>query len=488
MSKLHDPRITGELTRVDSLGVPGFLASVLAYETFAASVDAVVKFAGYFNTRAKQSVLELFAKNMIDAASPMNTLLNPVVLRKAVETGGQSLRDGFGNFVSDVSLRGGVPLLADDSFQVGLNLAMMPGDVVLSCDLFDLIRYRPTTKLVHEVPLLVVPPPIGRWYIMDLTAETSYIKFMVGSGHEVYAINWCNPDAEMDQASFEGYILRGVVAALNAVPAPKVNVAGVCLGGTMAAIATALDNQGDDEGKINTLSNIVTLTDFGGDIGPMGAMITAKALDKLSAKNSKAGIVTAKKMKDAFAALNVRDLILVPMVQQWLLGEKPRPSALLSWNADGTNLFSTMHTQYLRACYLENRFAHSEFEVGEKFVGIGDITVDTFWVGGESDHIVYWNKAFEGASQTSGERCLVLSSRGHLGAIIDPPSDRASFLVGPSTFTDAASWKAAAEKVKGSWWEYHVEWLQSRSGRLVLPSVPAEILYAVPSKRLSVVA
>ncbi len=486
MPKSHDPRIAAELARPGSLAMPGFLAMVAAYEALAAGIDGGVKLAGHFNSPDKQSVLRLYADMAITAASPWNTFIgNPAAQREAFRTSGGSLINGLVNFWTDARHHNGFPLLSDGSFEVGVNSGDTPGDVVFSNGLIELILYRPTTKKVRAVPLLAVPPPIGKLPIMDLTKGKSWIQFMVNSGYSVYAISWVNPDNSMGDMSFEDYILKGVVAALEAIPDPKVNVAALCLGGTMAAITAAL------KGKVNTASFFVTYTDFSGNTGPMGAMITDKALGKMSAKNPYNEVVTAKQMRDAFRALNMLELFWGPAVQQWLLGQKPGPSALLDWNADGTNLFAKMHLQYLRACYLDNLFAKRKLVIGGQTIGISDIDVDTYWVGGELDHIVKWGSCFFGASQTSGDRRLVLAPRGHLGSIVDPPSDRASYLVGPSTYTDDASWKANAVKVSGSsWWADHANWLEPRSGPLVDAPIldPADILYAAPGKNVLVKA
>ncbi len=458
------------MAKGEGLQPQGTLLDAIAtavYRIFGATTKVAVDAVTHAEPLAQRTLHRLLGEIFVEYLDPHNTLWgNPEARETAVRSGGSSLMAGVQNFVTDLVHNDGYPALTDLSqFKVGETLAATPGTVVYRNELVELIHYTPVTESVAEAPLLIVPPPINKYYILDLAPSRSLVEKAVASGQSVYMISWVNPRKEQKDVEFiNGYVLNGVMAAMDFIDRP-VALAGLCLGGTLASMAAAYDGA-THSNRVKSLSLIVTLTDFSLDTGVMGAMIDQQLVDTVYARTQQRGVLTEKEMGNGWVGMRFRELFSIPAQRRWLLGEQPPAVDLLAWNADGTRLPSAMHREYLQSCYIDNLFARGELLVNGMAVGIRDITVPVYAVAGETDHIVPWQSSFKGISQSARSRRLVLVPRGHIGAIVSVGS-RASFLVGPDVYVD--DWEAQATRVNGSWWGDWTRWLGEYSGKRIAP-------------------
>lgn len=471
----QDPRL-----KHDSYATNPWLAIWKAgYIAYAHNVNVATALASRAAPGHKR-IIELIGAHAKAGSSPANFLLgNPAAWDKAVSTRGQSLVDGVANFARDLLTNEGKPTLSNNSsFAAGKNMAVTPGVVIYRGKLFELIRYEPTTAKVNKVPLLIVGPPINKYYILDLAHDRSFVQAAVQNGHTVFAMSWVNPDKSMAEVSFNDYVTEGVSEALGVIPGAKVNLLGLCLGGTLATMAAAYDTASGTN-KVNSLTLIVTLTDFSGDTGAMGEMITKKAVKSIRAKSAKVGFLSAKIMGGGFTNLNPAGLIWGPASQSWLLGEAPPAIEMLAWNADGTRLPSRMHAEYLTACYVDNDFTMGRMVINGVYISPEDIVVPVYAVAGDEDYIVPWFTAISGASRLGRNRRMVRARGAHIGVIIPSPK-RASFLVGADTCTNADEWLLTTTEHEGSWWVDWANWLKPHSGNLVDPPMTGKNLGAAP--------
>jgi len=375
---------------------------------------------------SKDAKARFAAQFVLDALAPTNTFLgNPAALHEAFETGGKSIARGAKNMLSDIRHNGGWPSQVDDSdFEVRVNLAATPGSVVYRNELIELIQYEPQVKSVHAVPLLFCPPWINKYYIMDLAPGKSLIEWAIQHGHTCFAISYRNPDSSLRNLGFEDYLRQGPLDAVRVVReitgAPQVNTLPVCLGGTLMAIGLAHNAAiGDDSIKSATLLN--THTDFSvpGALGVFTDEPTIAGLEKQMAKH---GYLEADKMAHTFDALRANDLVFSYVVNNWLLGKKPPAFDLLVWNKDSTRMPAKMHSEYLRACYLKNKFARGEFEVDGRKLDPASVKIDTYVLSAVDDHIVPWVSGYKTTQLLGGHNPYVLSNSGHIAGIVPPPA------------------------------------------------------------------
>jgi polyhydroxyalkanoate synthase len=411
-----------------------------------------------------------FAAGLLgDALSPTNTLLgNPVALRRAFETGGQSVVRGGRNFVRDMRHNGGWPSQVDASgFEVGRNMATTPGQVVYRSDLMELIQYAPQTPKVFSIPLLFCPPWINKYYIRDLAPGRSLIEWAVAHGHTCFAISYRNPCAEMGPTTFDDYLLGGPLDAVEVVKeitgSPTVNTMSVCLGGTLTAMAMAYNAAKGDE-SINTATFINAHTDFS-QPGVLGAFTDEGTIRGIERRMAKKGYLEAKEMSRTFDAIRANDLIFQYVVKNWLLGESPPAFDLLAWNDDSTRLPAEMHSRYLRSCYLRNEFARGEFTVDGKRLEPSSVSQDTYVVGAVDDHIVPWTSAYRTTQLLGGDNRFVLAGSGHIAGIVSPPSPKAKHWTNPLTPANPEKWRAKAELRPETWWEDWQRWAAQRAGK-----------------------
>lgn len=420
-----------------------------------------------------------FARLLLDAAAPTNVpLTNPDFLIRAFETRGASVVRGAKNAVSDIVRRGGRPRqVADDAFEVGVDMAVTPGKVVYRNALIELIQYAPQTDTVHATPLLASPPWINKFYIMDLRPDRSLVEWAVRHNRTVFAISYRNPDSSMRDVTFDDYLTHGVTAAIDVITeitgADVVDIAGLCLGGAMASIAAAHFAAGGED-RIGSLTLINTILDYS-EPGELGVMVDPATLDNIDRRMSATGYLPADDMSLTFDLLRANDLIFGVCVSRWLLGEPPSTFDLLSWNDDSTNMPAAMHSQYLRRLYGRNELALGEFEIAGRRLSLADVTNDVYVVGAVNDHIVPAKTSFAAVGLFGGHVRYVLSNGGHIAGIVNPPGksawhevvgspDRSPMLPG-----EFDAWRESAHRQPGSWWEDWAVWSAQRAGELGAP-------------------
>ncbi len=421
--------------------------------------------------------LDYFSEQIINMMAPTNFLAtNPDALALAAETEGESLVAGLENLVSDLEANNGdlVITLADqEAFKVGENLGTSPGKVVFRNRLFELIQYAPTTETVHQTPLIIFPPWINKFYILDLKPQNSLIKWAVEQGHTVFIVSWVNPDDSYRDTGLADYIDDGFLTAISTVKdiceVEKVNAVGYCIAGTTLSLTLALMAQrGDTSVKSATL--FTTLTDFS-DRGEVGVFLDEDFVSGIEAEAAKTGMMSSYYMSRTFSFLRSNDLIYGPAIKSYMMGKAPPAFDLLYWNGDGTNLPAVMAVQYLRGLCQGDKFATDGFEICGTTLRLSDITVPICAIACETDHIAAWKSSYRGVQQMgSADKTFILSESGHIAGIVNPPSKNK---YGHYTNTDLslapADWQAAATKHKGSWWPRWGTWL-SAGGK---PSHPA---------------
>ncbi len=412
------------------------------------------------------------AKFLLDALSPTNTLPgNPAALRQVFDTGGKSLVRGARNMLGDIRHNGGWPSQVDPTgFEVGVNMAATPGQVVYRSELIELIQYEPQGKQVHTVPLLFCPPWINKYYIMDLAPEKSLIEWAVQHGHTCFAISYRNPDASMRDLGFEDYLKQGPLDAVRVVReitgAPEVNTVSVCLGGTLTAIGLA-HNAAIGDNSIKSATFLNTHTDFSTP-GQLGVFTDEATIAGLEKKMAKRGYLDSDKMAHTFDAMRANDLVFSYVINNWLLGKQPPAFDLLVWNKDSTRMPAKMHSEYLRACYLNNEFANGEFEVDGAKVDPGKVAVDTYVLSAVDDHIVPWVSGYKTTQLLGGRNRFVLSSSGHIAGIVNPPSPKAKHWVNDDDLpADPLKWKEGAQLREATWWEDWSTWIADQGGPMV---------------------
>jgi len=409
-------------------------------------------------------------RQVVDALSPANCLAtNPEALQTALESGGSSLVEGMRLFVQDFA-RGRISMTDDSAFEVGRNVATTPGSVVFENELIQLIQYAPTTAKVHERPLLIVPPCINKFYILDLQPDNSLVAHAVAQGHTVFLISWRNVGPEQATLGWDDYLDQGVTKAIDVAQAisgaDRVNTLGFCIGGTLLASALAvLAARGEDPAASLTL--LTTMLDFS-DTGELGLMVSEQAVAAREASIGGGGLLKGSELARVFAALRSNDLIWPYVVNGYLKGKAPPAFDLLFWNGDDTNLPGPMYCWYLRNTYLENRLCEpgGTVQCGEP-VDLGQITVPAFIYASREDHIVPWQTAYASTQLLGGDVRFVLGASGHIAGVINPPAQKKrNHWVGGVT-DDAEQWLARAQDMPGSWWPAWATWLDSHAGRLV---------------------
>jgi polyhydroxyalkanoate synthase subunit PhaC len=408
---------------------------------------------------------------LVDALAPTNFFLtNPNALRRAFETGGLSALRGARKWLDDLRTREGWPKLVDRStFEVGKNLASTPGKVVYRNRLFELIQYAPQTPTVHAVPLLCSPPFINKYYIMDLAPGRSFVEWAVKNGHTTFMMSYRNPDLDLRDVGFGDYLVEGPLEALRVVKeitgAPKVDVAALCVGGTLATMLAAyLEASGDR--SLNSLTLMNTLADFS-EPGPLGAYTDRPTVERLLRRVTRHGLLESQEMARTFNLLRPNDLYFNYFGSAWMMGDEPPGFDLLAWNDDGTRIPARLLSEYLRGCYLDNALARDEMTVRGKRLRLGAVKQDTFIVGAVEDHITPWRSAFRTTSLLGGKVEFVLSSSGHIAGVVNPPSKSAAFWLHEQLHDTPDAWHIASTRHGDTWWNEWARWMKARSGEQV---------------------
>jgi len=417
-----------------------------------------------------------YLNQMLAALSPSNfPLTNPEVVRTTLATNAENLVRGMTQFVEDLEQSKDLLRISQtdlSAFEVGRNLAVTPGKVIFQNDLIQLIQYAPSTETVYERPLLIVPPWINKYYILDLTPEKSFVKWAVDQGFTVFLISWVNPDARLAQKTFEDYMRDGVLAAIDAVirqtGVDKINTLGYCVGGTLLACTLAyMAAMGDD--RVASTTFLAAQVDFSkaGDLLVFIDDTQLKALEEMMAEQ---GYLDGSRMAAVFNLLRPRDLIWPYVVNNYLLGKKPFPFDLLFWNADSTRLPAANHAFYLREFYHLNRLAKGEMELGGIRLDLKRVTIPVYELFTREDHIAPAASVFRGSKLFGGPVRHVMAGSGHIAGVVNPPDkQKYQFWADGKADGTLEEWHASARESKGSWWPDWARWLTHYSG----PKVPA---------------
>ena len=435
----------------------------------------------------EKSRLAYFSQQIIDMFSPSNFLpTNPEALSLAVETEGESLVKGLENLVRDLEANNGdlIVTLADRSaFEVGRNLGTTPGAVVFRNHMFELIQYTPTTKTVHETPVVLFPPWINKFYILDLKPENSLIKWLVDQGHTLFVVSWVNPDARYRDVGMTDYVIDGYLAAIAQVKeicdVPQVNAVGYCIAGTTLSLTMALLKQRGDR-SVKSATLFTTLTDFS-DRGEVGVFLDNDFVDGIEREVEESGVLDKFYMARTFSFLRSNDLIYTPAIRSYMMGKTPPAFDLLYWNGDGTNLPAKMAVEYLRGLCQSDRFATEGFDVAGTRVQIGEVDVPLFAVACETDHIAAWASSYRGVQKFgSADKTFVLSESGHIAGIVNPPTkNKYGHYTLDNLELSPAEWRAQASRNEGSWWPRWGAWLADKSGKKVPARTPGDATHPV---------
>ncbi len=429
--------------------------------------DAMVKEADGLDPHVKHKA-EFLVRQLSNAISPSNFILtNPELLRETVNSSGENLVRGMKNLTQDlIEGNGDLRIRQTDmsAFEVGRNLALTPGKVIFETDLMQLIQYEATTPSVKKVPVLIVPPWINKFYILDLTPEKSYIKWLVDQGLTVFVISWVNPDARQAKKGFDDYMRDGILAALDVAlrvtGEPQAHMVGYCVGGTLLAVTLAyMAGTGDTRAASATF--LTTQIDFT-HAGDLKVFVDEEQLTVLERRMKELGYLEGKKMASAFNMLRSNDLIWPYVVNNYMKGKAPFPFDLLFWNADSTRMPAANHSYYLRNCYLENNIAKGKAEIAGVRIDMSKVTLPVYDLATREDHIAPPRSAFIGAGLMSGPVRYVLAGSGHIAGVVNPPAKKKyQYWTGGPVTGEYEDWLAAAEEHGGSWWPDWMAWFSA---------------------------
>ncbi|MFB9968762.1 PHA/PHB synthase family protein [Pseudoroseomonas cervicalis] len=426
--------------------------------------------------------VDFYTRQFVDAMSPSNFLMtNPEVLRRTAETGGENLLRGLQNLLSDLERGKGklrIRMTDETKFQIGENIAVSPGKVVYQNDLMQLIQYSPATGTVLKRPLLIIPPWINKFYILDLRPKNSFVRWAVAQGHTVFMVSWVNPDETLAQKSFEDYMIEGVYAALDAIQKATgekaVNAIGYCLGGTLLA-STLAHMAVKKDTRIKSATFFTTMVDFA-EAGELSVFIDEEQLQSLEERMQKRGYLEGREMATTFNMLRANDLIWSFVVQNYLLGQEPFPFDLLYWNDDSTRMPAAMHSFYLRRMYQQNDLVKpGAISLGGVDLDLRKIKLPTYILSTREDHIAPWKSTYRATQIYQGPVRFVLAASGHIAGVANPPeSGKYSHWVADSLPPAPEDWFASATELAGSWWPDWHRWVSGLDKAQVKARIPGE--------------
>ena len=423
--------------------------------------------------QATADKLNFFTKQFADALSPTNfALTNPEVLKETMKTGGENLLKGFENLVDDIHRGKGdlkISITDYDAFKVGENVATTEGSVVFQNDLIQLIQYTPQTDKVYKRPMMIVPPWINKYYILDLRPSNSFIKYAVDQGHTVFIMSWVNPDAKMAQKQFEDYMQEGVLTSLEQIEKitgeKSVNAVGYCLGGTLLASTLAYLKETKQDDKIASATFLTTLLDFE-NAGELKLFIDEEQLANMEREMKETGLFNAKKLQQTFSWLRSNELIWSFVVNNYLMGKEPFPFDLLYWNDDSTNMPAAMHIFYLRNMYLNNRLVKpGGISMKDVPIDLKKVETPAYFVSTREDHIAPWRATYAGTQLFSGKVSFTLAASGHIAGIVNPPAkEKYCYWTNEDLPKNPQKWRDNTKEHKGSWWPHWQKWLKDYTG------------------------
>ena len=419
--------------------------------------------------------LDFYTRLFIDGVSPTNfAATNPEVLRATADSKGENLVRGLANLLEDLERGKGrlaIRTVDEDAFEVGSNIAVTPGKVVFRNDLMELIQYAPTTDKVRRRPLLIIPPWINKYYILDLSPQNSFVRWVVDQGHTVFIISWINPDASLADMAFEDYMIEGPVAALDAIGEAtgedRINALGYCIGGTLLACTLAhLAVNGDR--RVASATFLTTLVDFE-DVGNVEIFIDDDQISSLESAMNERGFLDGSEMAAVFSTLRANDLIWSFVINNYLLGKDPFPFDILYWNSDSTRLPAAMHSYYLRRMYLENLLVQpGALELGGTPIDLSAIEVPAYLLSTQDDHIAPWMSTYRATGHFKGKTVFTLAKSGHVAGVVNPPAKmKYGYWTNSTTPADPQAWLDSAQNHEGSWWPHWQTWLARRGGNMV---------------------
>jgi polyhydroxyalkanoate synthase subunit PhaC len=422
-----------------------------------------------------------YVENLLNAFSPTNfPATNPEVLKATLASNAENLVRGLENLRKDMDTPDGrlrIKQVDGSSFKLGENIAVTPGKVVFRNALFELIQYSPQVPRTHEIPLLIVPPWINKYYILDLNEKKSFVKFCVENGLTVFIMSWVNADEKLGNRSFADYSKDGVLAAIDAVlaatGAPKVNTIGFCIGGSLVASTLGYMAAKDDE-RVNAATFLTTQVDFE-KAGDLLAYVDDEQINWIEDRMRDKSYLPGARMQDAFNLLRSNDLIWSYVVNNYLLGKEPMAFDLLYWNSDSTRMPMGVHSFYLRECYLHNRLGKGELELDGTKIDLKKVKIPVYNLACRDDHIAPLPSVFKVGEHFGGETTLVVSGSGHIAGVVNPPAmNKYQYWTNEKGAATLEDWMNAAQQHPGSWWSHWIEWIAARSGDKVTAPVPGD--------------
>ncbi len=422
--------------------------------------------------------VDFYTRQISNAMAPTNFVLtNPDVLRETVRTGGENLVKGLENLVSDFERGHGdlkISTTNKDAFTLGVNLAATKGSVVYQNDLIQLIQYAPTTEKVFKTPLLVIPPFINKYYILDMRPDNSFAKWLVDQGHSVFMVSWVNPDAHHANKGIDDFMQQGILDALAAVEKitgeKQSNVISYCIGGTLLTTTLSYLKGRGLPSPVKSATYLTTLIDFA-NAGELKLFTDKKQISAMEEEMKEKGILNGNYLQKTFAILRANDMIWSFVINNYLMGKSPFPFDLLYWNEDSTNMPCAMHSFYLRNMYLENRLIEPEgMEVGGVKLDIRTIDTPSYFLSTREDHIAPWKATYAGFNALTTQKRFVLSASGHIAGVVNPPaSNKYAYWTNDEKTPSADKWLEHAAQHKGSWWVDWQNWITGFTGERVPP-------------------
>lgn len=420
--------------------------------------------------------IDFYTRQFADAMAPTNFILtNPDVLRETIRSGGENLVNGLENLIEDMERGHGELKISTtnyEAFTPGKNLAATKGSVIYQNDLMQLIQYAPTTEKVYKTPVLIVPPWINKYYILDMRPENSLVKWMVDQGHTVFIVSWVNPDASLAGKGFEEYMHEGVLDALDqiekATGEKTTNVMAYCLGGTLLTITLAWLKAKGMDSRVASVSFLTTLIDFE-NAGELKLFTDEKQIEAMEKTMAEKGVLGGDALQKTFAILRANDMIWSFVINNYLMGKEPFPFDLLYWNEDSTNMPCAMHSFYLRKMYLENKLIEPEgLEIEGVKIDIRDIDTPAYFLSTREDHIAPWKATYSGYSAYTGDKKFTLSASGHVAGVVNAPAaNKYCYWSSTEDTPSPEKWLEHAAETKGSWWTDWQNWIQTHAGSKV---------------------